>query len=81
MVYLNLNLIPHSLNKAADSASREAEMVDTDDWQILKEFFKIVNGRWGPLSVDYFVNDYNKKLNQFFSLFNSPGCEGVDTFS
>ena len=80
-ISLECEWIPRALNEAADSASREAEVVDTDDWQISVEFFKFLNARWGPLSVDYFANDYNKKLDRFFSLFNSPGCEGVDAFS
>ena len=80
-INLQCEWIPRSLNEAADSASREAEMVDTDDWTISSEFFEFINNRWGPLSVDYFANFYNNKLNRFYSLFNSPGCEGVDAFS
>ena len=73
--------IPRNLNEAADSASREAEMIDTDDWQLTQSFFSILNKRWGPFSVDCFANDYNKRLDRFFSLYNSPGCAGVDAFS
>ena len=73
--------IPRNLNEAADSASREAEMLDTDDWQLTQSFFSILNKRWGPFSVDCFANDYNKRLDRFFSLYNSPGCAGVDAFS
>ena len=80
-VSLAVQWIPRSLNEAADSASREAEMVDTDDWQISVEFFKLLNARWGPLTIDCFANYYNKKLDRFYSLFNSPGCAGVDAFS
>ena len=80
-ISLECEWIPRTLNEAADSASREAAMVDTDDWKISNEFFKFISNRWGPFSVDYFANDYNKKLDRFYSLFNSPGCEGVDAFS
>ena len=72
--------IPRDLNEAADAASREAETIDTDDWQLTQSFFSILNRRWGPFSVDCFANDYNKRLDRFFSLYNSPGCAGVDAF-
>ena len=41
----------------------------------------MINGKWGPLSIDCFANHYNAKLSRFFSLFHSPGCEGVDCFT
>ena len=80
-VSLEIEWIPRTLNEAADAASREAQLVDTDDWQLEETFFSYINNRWGPLTVDYFSNDYNKKLSRFYSLFNSPGCEGVDAFA
>ena len=80
-ISLEIEWIPRELNEAADAASREAIMVDTDDWQITDSFFKLLNGRWGPLTIDCFANYYNKKIDRFYSLFNSPGCEGVDAFS
>ena len=73
--------IPRTLNEAADSASRDAIMIDTDDWQLRQDFFSIINARWGPLTIDCFANDYNAKLVRFYSLFNSPGSAGVDAFS
>ena len=80
-ISLEVEWIPRHLNEAADSASREAEMVDTDDWQLSDNFFRILNQRWGPFSIDCFANDYNAKVERFYSLFNSPGCAGVDAFS
>ena len=80
-ITLEVEWIPRHLNEAADSASREAAMVDTDDWQLTKEFFNILNSRWGPLTLDCFANFYNKKISRFYSLYNSMGCEGVDAFS
>ena len=73
--------IPRHLNEAADSASRDAIMLDTDDWQLTSFFFSLINARWGPFTLDCFANHYNKKVDRFFSLFNSPGCAGVDAFS
>ena len=80
-ITLEVEWIPREMNEAADSASRLADMVDTDDWQITSEFFSILNNRWGPITIDCFANYYNKKLPRFFSLFNSKGAEGVDAFS
>ena len=80
-ITLETQWIPRHLNEAADSASREAEMVDTDDWGISHQFFKIINNKWGPLSIDCFANHYNAKLPRFYSLYHSPGCEGVDCFA
>ena len=80
-ISLEVEWIPRRLNEAADSASREAEMVDTDDWQLSDDFFTILNNRWGPFTIDCFSNYYNKKVDRFYSLFNSPGCAGVDAFS
>ena len=80
-ISLEVEWTPRNLNEAADAASREAIMVDTDDWQLSDSFFKLLNERWGPLTLDCFANYYNKKLDRFYSLFNSPNCEGVDAFT
>ena len=80
-ISLDVEWIPRNQNEAADAASREAIVVDTDDWQITDDFFNILNRRWGSFTVDCFANSYNNKVDQFFSLFNSPNCAGVDAFS
>ena len=80
-ISLEVEWIPRNLNEAADAVSREAIVVDTDDWGITPKFFHILNTRWGPLSIDCFANDYNAKTDRFYSLFNSPGSVGVDAFS
>ena len=80
-ISLEAEWIPRDLNEAADAASREAAIVDTDDWGISQRFFSILDSKWGPLTIDCFSNDYNAKLNRFYSLFNSPGSAGVDAFS
>jgi hypothetical protein len=80
-ISLSVEWIPRELNEAADLASREAEVVDTDDWQISDEFFHILNNMWGPLTIDIFANSYNKKLERLFSLYHAPGSAGVDVFT
>ena len=80
-IELELEWIPRERNEAADLASRVANIVDVDDWQISSSFFGILNKMWGPLSLDAFANSYNKKLDRYYSLFHSPGCEGVNAFA
>ena len=79
-ISLETQWIPRELNEEADSASREAALLDTDDWQISARFFQILVKRWGPLTIDCFANCYNSKLPRFYSLFLPPDCEGVDAF-
>ena len=80
-ISLEIEWIPRTENEAADAVSREAAVVDTDDWSITKNFFNILNNRWGPLTIDCFANDYNAKMNRYYSLFHAPGCAGIDAFS
>ena len=44
-ISLEVEWIPREENEAADLASREANIVDVDDWQITEEFFKYLNGK------------------------------------
>lgn len=53
-VSLSLEWIPRDKNKEADYLSRLSDILDTDDWGITPEFFKILNSRFGPFSVDCF---------------------------
>ena len=80
-IELELEWIPRECNEAADLASRTANIVDIDDWQITPAFFSILNNMWGPLSIDAFANSHNKNLDRFYSFFHSPGCEGVNAFA
>ena len=73
--------VPREFNQEADAASREAAQVDTDDWQLTSSFFRLINQRWGPITIDCFANHYNAKAPRFYSMFLTPGCEGVNAFS
>ena len=73
--------IPREQNTMADWASREADLIDIEDWQITSNFFNILNSRYGPFSLDAFSNSYNKKCSRFYSLFFSPGCLGIDALT
>jgi hypothetical protein len=80
-ISLDVGWIPRDLNKDADWISRESEVLDTDDWGISKEFFKILQNRWGTFSVDCFANFYNAKVEKFYSFYQVPLTSGVDAFS
>ena len=73
--------IPRTQNTLADWASREADLIDIEDWQITTNFFTILNSRHGPFTLDAFSNSYNNKCPRFYSLFHSPGCLGVDALT
>ena len=70
-----------SPNKDADELSRLADLLDTDDWGLSSSFFKLLNNKFGPFSVDCFANYYNFKVDKFFSLFLTPGTAGVNAFA
>ena len=80
-VKLHVQWVPREENKLGDSASREADIVDIEDWGITDSFFQILNNLYGPFSVDAFANFYNAKTARFFSLFHCPGSSGVDAFT
>ena len=79
-INLSVEWIPRAENEKADAVSRIADAIDVDDWGITESFYKLLNGKWGPISVDLFANYYNKKCDRFYSLFYSPKATGVDAF-
>ena len=80
-IELSVEWIPRLENEAADLASRSANILDVDDWQITPNFFSIIDRKWGPITIDAFANSYNTKTKRFYSLFHSPHCEGVNAFA
>ena len=80
-IVLHAEWVPRGDNKEADLLSRLPEEVDTDDWGLSEVFFKYLDKRWGPFTVDCFANFYNKKVEKFYSLFRTPGAAGEDAFT
>ena len=82
-ISLKVEWIPREENKDADWASREADIIDIEDWGLTDAFFSILSTLYGPFSLDAFANFYNNKCPRFYSLFTTPGSLGVDalTFS
>lgn len=80
-INLKVQWIPRDLNKDADEISRLSDSIDIDDWGLSHKFFKLIDGRWGPITIDLFANYYNTKTKRFYSLFLTPHSSGVDAFS
>ena len=62
--------IPREQNYLADFYSR---MNDTDNWSIDSESFNIISNKYGPFSIDRFVNKLKKKVNKFNSRYFLSG--------
>ena len=80
-IKLNLEWVPRDQNKLADFISRQADMLDTDDWGLTTEFFQILQNIYGVFTLDAFANFYNTKCDRFYSLFHAPNSLGVDAFT
>ena len=80
-IVLNVQWIPRENNKDADELSRMADLLDTDDWGLSSSFFKLLENKFGPFTVDCFGNFYNCKVDKFYSLFLTPGTAGVNAFA
>ena len=80
-ISLKVDWIPREQNKLADEISREADIIDIEDWGITTDFFSILSTLYGPFSLDAFANFYNKKCDRFYSLYHCPGSSGVDALT
>jgi len=44
-------------------------------------FFKFLNRKWGPFTIDRFARPENTKIKRFNSKYYTPGTEGVDALT
>ena len=58
-----------------------SRVLDYDDGRIKRDYFLMVEGKWGPHSVGRFANHENTQLSRFNSTFWYPGTEAIDAFS
>lgn len=77
-IEFKLEWIPRNANQLADFWSR---FFDYDDWALNAEVFDALNQRWGPLTIDRFADNFNKKLDRFNSRFVCPNSEYVNALS
>ena len=54
-------------------------IIDFDDWQVNPSVFRMLDGLWGPHTVNRFASSTNTQLGRFNSKFWCPGTEAVDT--
>jgi hypothetical protein len=69
--------VPRDNNSIADSISRVS---DFDDWSVDQTSFALIEGLWGPHTVDRFASPSNYKVRKFNSRFWCRGSYGVDAF-
>lgn len=70
-ISIDIQWIPRELNAKSDAISKKNYY----------DFFKFVDGLFGPHSFDHFANSENFKINKFNSKFHTPGTSGVDAFA
>lgn len=70
--------LPGKLNTVADYQSRV--FTDSSNWQLRREFFGVINNRWGPLRIDLFADRLNTQLEKYASWKPDPGATQVDSF-
>ena len=56
---MSLEWIPRTLNQKADYYSK---IVDFDDWCVSNEYFRTIDSRWGPFTVNCFASYANTKF-------------------
>ena len=77
-IRLSVKWIPRTLNQKADYYSK---IVDFDDWCVSNAYFRELDSRWGPFTIDCFASYANTKLARFYSHFYSANTLGVDAIS
>jgi hypothetical protein len=77
-ISIDIQWIPRKLNAKSDAISK---IFDYDDWEVSLDFFKFVDGLFGPHSFDRFANSETFKINKLNSKFSTPGTSGVDAFA
>ncbi|CAI7793365.1 unnamed protein product, partial [Closterium sp. NIES-54] len=77
-VRLAIEWIPRDQNTCADELSK---LQDHDDYTLKQPWFRLLDRRWGPHSVDLFANAQNALLPRFFSKVPHPRAEAINAFS
>ncbi|CAI7888398.1 unnamed protein product [Closterium sp. NIES-53] len=77
-IRLAIEWIPRELNTHADELSK---LQDHDDYTLKQHWFRLLERRWGPHSIDLFANARNALLPCFCSKVPNPKAEAVNAFS
>lgn len=77
-VTLTVSWVPREQNVVADAFSKLREGCD---WKLDPQWFRLLDARWGPHTIDRFASDINSQLPRFNSLYFCPTAEAVDCFA
>ena len=74
-IHLEVFWVGREYNKEADKISK------TTDFDTTQRLIKILEQRWGKVSIDRFASDINRKSTRFTSRYLCPEREGINPFS
>ena len=77
-IALTAQWVPREENTLADMYSR---IRDENDWMLSRRWFRCLDERFGPHTVDCFASCKNNQIPRFFSRWWCPGCEAADAFT
>ena len=69
--------VPREENALADDISK---MLIPEDSTLSKKFFGLLNGRWGPHTVNLFSSGANNHCARFYALHSCRGDAGINAF-
>ena len=78
-IFLSAAYLPGSENVLADKASRVFD--ENTEWELNKEKFDFILGKFGPFSIDLFASRLNAKTSIYCSWKPDPGAKHIDAFS
>ena len=77
-IHIEPSWIPREENQYADYLSRT---IDYEDWRLNPIVSNMLDGMFGPHTIDRFADANNTQLIRFNSFYWSPGSEAVDAFT
>ena len=76
-ITLSVEWVPREENALADEISK---LLIPDDWMLNREYFQVLDNRWGPHTCDLFASLANHQCAKFYSLHWCRGSAGVNAF-
>ncbi len=75
---LVIEWIPREANQIADYLS---ELYDSDDWMVNRKYFRVLDKKWGPFTIDRFASACSAQCVSFNSRCWCPGTAGIDALA